>query len=125
MKNQAMLKKSLKDLNSFSAGDDTILKEVLHPKNDGINMGFSLAYAQLESGTSSLAHILHQSSETYIIQEGQGIAFIDGKEVPMEIGDTLYIPAGAEQYIKNTGDGMLSFWCVVMPPWSEEEEEVL
>jgi len=119
-----MLKKSLKAISPFTAGDDTRIREVLHPKNDGIEMGYSLAYAELEPGQESLPHILHQSSETYIVQKGQGLAKIEGKEVALSEGEVLYIPAGAEQSIRNTGDEVLGFWCVVVPPWSEEGEEV-
>lgn len=117
-------KKELNNLKAFKAGDDTIIKEVLHPKNDGIAYGYSLAYAELAAGTASLPHQLMQSSETYVIHTGQGRAFIDGKAYEMRVGDTLFIPAGAEQWIENTGNEPLGFWCIVLPPWSEAQEEV-
>ena len=118
-------KKELHKITAFKAGDDTIIKEVLHPKNDGINYGYSLAYATLEPGTASLSHRLMKSSETYVIHTGQGRAFINGETYEMGEGDTLFIPAGAEQWIENTGEGKLGFWCIVLPPWSEEQERVL
>jgi len=116
--------KKLSTINSFTAGDDTEIKEVLHPKNDGVNFGFSLAHASLQAGQSSKPHRLHGRSETYILQSGRGSAYIDGTVYEMEAGDTLFIPAGAEQYIKNTGEAPLQFWCIVYPPWSAESEEV-
>lgn len=119
-----MLKKSLKKIAPFTAGDDTRIREVLHPKNDGLVSGYSLAYAELDPGQESLPHILHQSSETYIVHRGEGLAKVDGKDIPLSTGEVLYIPAGAEQSIRNTGEGILGFWCVVLPPWSEEGEEL-
>jgi mannose-6-phosphate isomerase-like protein (cupin superfamily) len=116
--------KKLKPIPSFTAGDDTEIKEILHPKNDGADFGFSLAHASLQAGQSSKPHRLHGRSETYILQSGRGSAYIDGTAYEMEAGDTLFIPAGAEQYIENTGEVPLQFWCIVCPPWSAESEEV-
>lgn len=87
-------------------------------------MGFSLAHATLQPGQSSKPHRLQGRSETYILQQGRGRAFISGVAYEMEAGDTLFIPADAEQYIENTGELPLQFWCIVCPPWSEETEEV-
>jgi mannose-6-phosphate isomerase-like protein (cupin superfamily) len=119
-----MLKKTIQELPFFTAGDETRIREVLHPKNDGLDFGYSLAYAELDAGDSSLPHILHHQSETYIIQRGEGIAVVDGKEVSLKAGEVVYIPAGSEQSVTNTGTELLAFWCVVLPPWSASTEEI-
>ncbi len=120
-----MLKKELNDIPAFTAGDDTLIREVLHPKNDGLPLNYSLAYATLEPGQASLPHILHKSSEVYIIRKGRGRAFIGGESAKLEPGQLAFIPAGVEQYIENIGEGPLEFWCIVSPPWSGEDEVVL
>lgn len=122
--NLKTVKKSIHDIHPFTAGDETEIREILHPKNDALAFGYSLAYAEVSVGEESLAHVLKSSSETYIIHEGKGIATVDGVDYELAKGEVLYIPAGAEQMIKNTGNEVLSFWCVVLPPWSAEEEEV-
>jgi mannose-6-phosphate isomerase-like protein (cupin superfamily) len=119
------IKKSVKSIPPFTAGDETQIREILHPKNDALPIGYSLAYAELPPGGASLPHILKASSETYLIHQGKGLATVNGEVYELEQGEVLYIPAGAEQMIKNTGDEVLGFWCVVLPPWSAEEEEVL
>jgi mannose-6-phosphate isomerase-like protein (cupin superfamily) len=116
--------KKLGKILPFTAGDDTQIREVLHPKNDGQDIGYSLAHASLAAGEASKPHRLQGRSETYILQQGSGRAWVEGQSYDMEAGDTLFIPAGAEQYIENTGSEPLTFWCVVCPPWSEETEEV-
>ncbi|MCO6477791.1 MAG: cupin domain-containing protein [Phaeodactylibacter sp.] len=117
-----MIKKNTQNIRPFTAGDDTLIREVLHPKNDGLELGYSLAYATLEPGQASLPHILRSSTELYIIQKGRGRAFI-GREVAEALpGDVLFIPVGARQYIENIGEGRLEFWCVVSPPWKKEDE---
>ncbi|MCB0556571.1 MAG: cupin domain-containing protein [Phaeodactylibacter sp.] len=119
-----MIKKNLKTTPTFIAGDATLIQEVLHPKNEGLKLEYSLAFASLKAGEASLPHVLHKSSEVYIIQEGRGRATVSGQPVEVAPGDVLYIPAGAEQFIENTGPEMLQFWCIVSPPWNKEDEWV-
>lgn len=118
------IKKSIRLVPSFLAGDETEIQEVLHPKDGELQASYSLAYARLAPGQSSLPHILKQSSEVYIIHTGKGTAHVAGQDVVLEVGDVLHIPAGTEQSITNTGATMLGFWCIVDPPWSKEEEIV-
>ena len=119
-----MFKKSLKDIPSFIAGDKTIIKELVHPKNDAVELPYSLAHAVVPVGEASLPHILTKSSELYVILEGEGELFIGEESEKVISGDTALVPAGVEQWIKNIGDKDLSFYVIVSPPWQEEEEVV-
>lgn len=119
-----MLKKSLSDLESFIAGDATIIREWLHPQNDGVDLGYSIAFAEVNPGAASLRHILKTSSEIYIILEGEGIAHVGGETQAVKRGDLVLIPAGEKQFIENTGTDNLRFICVVSPPWSRDDEVV-
>ncbi len=119
-----MLKKSLAAIPAFTAGDETRLKEVLHPKNDPVDLAYSLAHAELEPGRQSLPHRLLGRSEVYYILSGTGEAYAGGERVLLVPGDVVLIPAGVEQYVVNTGREMLRFLCLVSPPWREEEERV-
>lgn len=118
-----MIHKKLDTIPEFLAGDLTRLKEVLHPKNDQLDLGFSLASAYLKVGEASLPHRLAHS-ETYFILSGQGEIFIDKKQQTLEAKDLVFVPAAAEQYVKNTGAEDLHFLCIVSPPWTPECEEV-
>jgi len=118
-----ILKKKLPAITEFVAGDKTHLKEVLHPKNDNINLNFSLAHAKIKVGASSLPHqLLH--SETYFFLNGTGQMFIGNERCEVEKGDTVYVPPKTDQYVKNTGSEDLIFLCIVSPPWSEETEDI-
>ena len=119
-----MIYKSIKEQEEFLAGDETRLREVLHPKNDGIALPYSLAFARLEEGEVSLAHRLRKSSELYIFQKGQGCIFIEGREQVVQPGDVVLVPAGALQHVENKGKGSMEFYCVVSPPWREDEEDI-
>ena len=118
--------KTLADSPRFVAGDKTLLREVLHPKNEpGFgDLPFSLAHATVLPGERSERHVLHQSLEIYYLLQGTGTAYVDGTAYPMRADDLLLIPAGAEQWIENTGADELRFLCLVAPPWSAAQEEV-
>jgi mannose-6-phosphate isomerase-like protein (cupin superfamily) len=119
-----MFKKSLSDIPSFIAGDKTIIKEFVHPKNDAVDVNYSLAHAVVEVGQASEPHILHKSSELYVILSGEGELFIEKDAAILRGGDAALVPAGATQWIRNVGDVPLVFYVVVSPPWSEAQEEV-
>lgn len=119
-----MFLKSFDDIPQFIAGDKTILKEILHPKNDSIPINYSIAHAIVEVGNASLPHTL-KSSEVYYILEGTGLMHINGAQKSVKQGDVFYVPPMANQHIVNTGDKPLFFLCIVEPYWQEEEEEIL
>ena len=120
-----MITKSITEIPGFEAGDLTWIKELLHPQNDQIPLNYSLAHASLAVNTASIPHILHANSEVYILVKGKGRVYIDEEEKELKTGELVFIPKGARQYIVNTGAEELQFLCIVSPPWSAEEEEVL
>lgn len=120
-----MLLKSLKNTPQFVAGDKTLLREVLHPKNEDIDLPYSIAHAIIKKGERSIPHILQKSTEVYLFLEGNGRAWIDGTPTDVQAGDTLLMPVGVEQYVENTGTSNLRFFCIVSPPWAAEEEVII
>ncbi len=118
-----MLKKTLNQIPFFKAGDETILKEVLHPDNDQVDLAYSIAFAKIEVGRVSLFHQL-KSSEVYIFLKGEGRIYIDDEQQAVTGGDVVMVPAMANQYVENQGDTDLEFYCIVSPAWREEEEYV-
>lgn len=119
-----MFIKDLKDCAEFIAGDNTILRELLHPDKAELAIGYSLAHAVLPPGKSSSPHRL-KTSEVYYILAGEGIMHIDHESAPVHAGQTIYIPPHSTQYIKNTGQTDLKFLCMVDPAWRAEDEEIL
>jgi len=119
-----MLIKDINSSNYFDAVDETVLAELLHPKNDGVKLDFSIAHAVLKPGKSSLPHILRESVEVYFVLEGQGQMHIDHEVETVESGQAVYIPPKKNQWIKNTGKEDLKFLCIVSPPWKKSDEEL-
>jgi len=120
-----MVLKTLSNLRPFVAGDDTRLREILHPKNDKLSLPYSLAFAKLDAGKSSLPHKLSQSHEVYYILQGKGRIHVNGVQKEVSKDDTIFVPADSIQQIENLGKVELQFLCIVSPPWSGEEEELI
>ncbi len=118
-----MFVKNLNDCEIFTAGDGTILRELLHPDKADLKLRYSLAYAVLPVGLTSLPHRL-KTSEVYYILSGKGMMSIDDDEKEVLPGQAVYIPPNATQFISNTGNQDLEFLCIVDPAWRKEDEEV-
>lgn len=118
-----MFKRDLEDCEEFIAGDNTVLRELLHPDKADLELRYSLARAVVPPGKTSLDHRL-SVSEVYYILGGEGEMHIDDESEPVRPGQAVYIPPGSRQYITNTGRDDLAFLCIVDPAWREEHEEV-
>ncbi len=120
-----MLHKSIEEIVAFEANDKTLLKEIIHPQNDDVNLDYSLAHASLKPGESSLPHQLKSQSELYIFLKGIGKITIDGESQNIKKGDIVLVPEGASQFVENQGDEAMGFLCIVSPPWQESDDLVL
>jgi mannose-6-phosphate isomerase-like protein (cupin superfamily) len=119
-----MFIKDLKTCKEFVAGDNVLLRELLHPDKDAIQLRYSLAHARLKPGHTSYRHKL-KTSEIYYILEGEGLMHIDNEFARVLPGQVIYIPTDSVQYIKNTGQTDLKFLCIVDPAWRKEDEEIM
>lgn len=118
-----MLIQKLSECPEFTAGDGTLLRELLHPDKQAIALRYSLAHAIVPVGQTSLPHAL-TTSEVYYILRGQGEMHIDDECQAVEPGDTVYIPPHAKQFIHNSGTEPLVFICLVDPAWRKEDETI-
>jgi len=116
--------KDLKNSDEIVAGDETLLRELLHPDKADLRIRYSLAHAVVKPGHTTLPHRL-KHAEVYYILEGQGMMQIDGETAPVSRGQAVYIPPLAVQSIRNTEQTDLIFLCIVDPAWRREDEEVL
>ena len=119
-----MFIKDLQDCEEFFAGDNTILRELLHPDKADLNLRYSLAHAMLKPGKTSQPHKL-KTSEVYYILEGEGIMHINHETAKVFPRQAVYIPPDSRQFIHNSGNSDLKFLCIVDPAWRKEDEEVL
>ncbi|NJN86420.1 MAG: cupin domain-containing protein [Leptolyngbyaceae cyanobacterium SL_7_1] len=118
-----MLIRKLSVCEEFVAGDGTLLRELLHPDKQAIELRYSLAHAIVPVGQTSTAHSL-KTSEVYYILSGMGEMHIDDEVQSVEPGDAIYIPPHAVQFIHNSGLEPLVFVCLVDPAWRQEDETI-
>jgi mannose-6-phosphate isomerase-like protein (cupin superfamily) len=118
-----MLIQKLNACPEFVAGDGTLLRELLHPDKQAIDLRYSLAYAIVPAHEQSLPHSL-KTSEVYYILSGKGEMHINGESQAVEPGDAIYIPPQAEQFIHNKETDPLVFICIVDPAWRQEDEAI-
>lgn len=118
-----MIIKDLQTCTDFIAGDHTVLRELLHPDKEKLDIRYSLAFAVLKHGMTSFPHKL-KTSEVYFIIDGEGIMHIGEETAHVYPGNAIYIPPDTRQFIQNSGRTDLSFICIVDPAWREEDEFV-
>lgn len=116
-----MFVKTLADCPPLLANDGCRIFELLHVKNDAIDLPYSFAVAEVEVGQSSYRHRLAQT-EIYFVLDGRGRMHVDDEAREIAAGDAVVIPAHAEQWIDNVGDVRLRFVAVVSPPWRAEDD---
>lgn len=116
--------KHLSECKEIVAGDHTRLRELLHPERDPAEIGYSLAIARLQPGSSSARHRLKQS-EVYYVLKGTGRMHVGEESAAITQGDAVYIPAETAQWLENTGKEPIEFACIVDPAWRAEDETVL
>ena len=114
-----MFVKNINDCPEFTANDGCRIREWLHPKNNNIDLPYSVATATIGIGQQSYRHKLEQT-EVYLITSGQGRMHIDAEELCVSAGDAVLIPSQATQWVENIGKELLHFIAIVNPPWSEE-----
>lgn len=118
-----MLVQRLADCPEFIAGDQTLLRELLHPDKQAIAIRYSLAHAIVPPGQTSKPHAL-KTAEVYYILSGSGNMHIDTEQQTVAPGDAVYIPPNARQFIENPGAEPLIFICIVDPAWQPVDETV-
>lgn len=118
-----MLVQKLNACEEFVAGDATLLRELLHPDKQQVQLRYSLAHATVPAGQTSTPHSL-STSEVYYIISGTGEMHIEDEIQLVEAGDAVYIPPSSRQFIYNCGSTPLIFICIVDPAWRKEDETV-
>ncbi len=119
-----MFVKNIDNCPEFIANDGCHIREWIHPKNDSIELPYSVATAKVDVGQQSYKHKLEQA-EVYLIIAGLGLMHIDDEEREVSEGDAIYIEPQRTQWIENIGETSLQFIALVNPPWSEEGDNRL
>ncbi len=123
-KHPDFLVKTVANLPTKTFGGGFEVKEVIHPKNDDINPGFSTAYISLEPHQKTKPHKLAASNQVFFVLEGEADLHIGDTTITAKPGMTIYIAPDVWHWAENKGDRKFVFLCIVSPPWYQREEIV-
>lgn len=88
---------------------------ILEYLNNEEDPDVSIARARVEAGATTKLHRLKETTERYLILEGEGRAQIDGQPIEVRAGSVIVIPPGTSQCITNTGSADLVFLAICSP----------
>ncbi|HEY8110661.1 MAG TPA: cupin domain-containing protein [Candidatus Nitrosotenuis sp.] len=114
----------ISDLNKCTpipGSEGTKIRQIFHPHNTMLGIGYSVSQCTVEPGKSSKPHKL-KSSEIYFVLKGRGILHIDDESSDIIESQAAYVPPSSRQFIENTGNVDLEFLCIVEPAWKQEDE---
>ena len=114
-----MLIKYSKDRTTYIASDGSEIYEALNPKNDTVDIPYSIAIARVEPFASTKEHFLLHT-EIYYILKGRGKITVGEDSSEVVEGDTILIPPQKNQFIENKTSAPLEFMAIVSPPWRKE-----
>lgn len=117
-----MLISRTEDCAEIVANDGSRLRELLHPDRFDCDLPYSLAVARVDPGGATLPHRLTEETEVYYVVRGVGTMHVGRETTEVGPGNTVVVPAGAEQWIECTGEEALQFLCLVSPPWRAETD---
>lgn len=98
------------DIPSKNLGD-RVQGRVVIGKEDGAG-SFCMRVFELEPGGHTPLHA-HRWEHEIFIHRGSGVVLRNGEWVPVREGTAIFIPGGEEHQIKNIGNGLLIFVCLI------------
>ncbi|MGO9108108.1 MAG: cupin domain-containing protein [Thermoguttaceae bacterium] len=105
---------------AFTTKDGSEIRELLSHRNSCI-CHQSLAEARLPVHGATTPHFHPQAEEIYYILEGHGSMQIGNEIRPVDPGDAIVIPPGAQHQIRNTDSVVLRFLCCCAPAYEDED----
>lgn len=111
----------------FNLADEFSIPEgchIIEMSNSPDDPDVSIARARVRPGVTTRWHRLRDTTERYVMLEGEGAVEID--DLPAQsvtVGDVVLIPPMSRQRIMNTGSSDLVFLAVCSPPFNEKNYE--
>jgi mannose-6-phosphate isomerase-like protein (cupin superfamily) len=110
---------NVKDAEPFVAADLSEIRLLVDRVNTRI-ASVSLAHATVAAGAETVWHRLKDTDEIYFVLSGRGLVSVGDESREVEPGDSVWIPAGVPQKIRNLGAQPLTFLCACGPAYVPE-----
>lgn len=107
--------KSPLDYQAFriSPHDSNRLAIVFDPQ--AANMSLTICVEIFDIGGKTPPNRHQLAVEMFFVLKGEGLAYCDGKAVPIRAGDSILVPPTGTHEIHNTGSGRLYALCIMVP----------
>ena len=110
---------NVNDAEPFVAADLSEIRLLVDRANTYIS-SVSLAHATVAAGAETVWHQLEGTDEIYFILSGRGLVWVGAQSREVGPGDTVWMPAGVAQKIRNLGLTPLTFLCACGPAYLPE-----
>ena len=114
-----MFVSNARDAKPFVAADLSEIRLLVDRIDTGI-ASVSLAHATVAAGAETVWHRLERTDEIYFILSGRGLVSVGDESREVGPGDTVWIPAGIKQKIRNLSPDPLAFLCACGPAYTPE-----
>jgi quercetin dioxygenase-like cupin family protein len=81
--------------------------------------GMAMGTQALDPGVGIPLHVHEHEDEVLFVDEGRGVAILDGRRKEVGKGDTIFIPHGVWHGVESRGEAVDLLW-VVTPPGLED-----
>jgi len=115
---------NIDEVPSFITKDGSEIRELLAYRNSCIR-NQSLAEARIPAGGSTITHRHLKTEEIYLVLEGEGEMWIDGRQRRVRPGDAIAIPPGASHRLANAGEQTMRILCCCAPPYEDEDTRLI
>jgi len=120
-----MIKTSYRESQPYRTKDGSIIRELLHPRVLGEDLGQSLAEATVPPGFTTFRHVHLDFNEIYHVTQGYGTITVGDETQEICEGDSIYIPVNIPHTVTNTGTIDLRILCICTPPYTHEATRLL
>ncbi|MFO7942146.1 MAG: cupin domain-containing protein [Bacillota bacterium] len=114
-----IIRRHFTDVEETQVADGVTMRVVVGP-DDGAPH-FNLRVFEVKPGRATFHHEHWWEHEIFIL-EGAGTVATQEGEKPIGAGYTMLVPGGEKHQIRNTGEGVLRFICLVPQDWLGEIE---
>lgn len=102
----------IETIESKKEGFKGMLQRFLWTKDDGCqNFAMRLMEFEPHGYTSYHAHL--EEHQFYFLEGKPAYVDAEGKEIPLKVGDTIYVPSDEPHQIKNLGDTPMKMLCMI------------
>ncbi|MFM7600748.1 MAG: cupin domain-containing protein [Pseudanabaena sp.] len=107
--------KTPKDYQAFRISPDDTNRLAIVFDSNSANISITVCVEIFDIGGKTPPNRHNFAVEMFFVLKGEGIAFCDGKSIPIRAGDSLLVPPTGIHLIQNTGNSRLYALCIMVP----------